>query len=194
MNWNGYFGYYCDEGVRRAYKDKVGNVAEINLMLTAMLRYAGLDANPVLVSTRSHGIPLFPTREGFNYVISAVSMDEGYVLLDGTAKFSVPGMLPPRAHNWNGRLIKKEGASEEISLTPRAMSKEMISVTYKLTKTVLPKERSANNLPIIMHCLSDRNILRSMRNSISRISKTNTAAWRSPNIPYRTRRIFPSPL
>ncbi|SFW67490.1 protein of unknown function [Sinomicrobium oceani] len=134
MNWNGYFGYYCDEGVRRAYKDKVGNVAEINLMLTAMLRYAGLDANPVLVSTRSHGIPLFPTREGFNYVISAVSMDEGYVLLDGTAKFSVPGMLPPRAHNWNGRLIKKEGASEEISLTPRAMSKEMISVTYKLTE------------------------------------------------------------
>jgi hypothetical protein len=56
----------------KAYKDKTGNVAEINLMLTAMLRYAGLNANPVLVSTRSNGIAMFPNRTAFNYVIAAV--------------------------------------------------------------------------------------------------------------------------
>jgi hypothetical protein len=56
--WNNY-GYSCD-GVKTAYKKiKLGNVAS-NLMLTAMLRYAGLTANPVLVSTRSNGIALFP--------------------------------------------------------------------------------------------------------------------------------------
>jgi hypothetical protein len=59
--WNDYYGYSCNEGVKKAYKDKTGNVAEINLMLTAMLRYAGLNANPVLVSTRSNGI-MFPNR------------------------------------------------------------------------------------------------------------------------------------
>ena len=58
--------------MRKAYKDKTGNVAEINLMLTAMLRYAGINANPVLVSTRSNGIALFPNRTAFNYVIAAV--------------------------------------------------------------------------------------------------------------------------
>lgn len=55
--------------MRKAYKDKTGNIADINLMLTAMLRSAGLTANPVLVSTRSNGIALFPNRNAFNYVI-----------------------------------------------------------------------------------------------------------------------------
>lgn len=133
MNWNGYFGYYCDDGVRKAYKEKVGNVAEINLMLTAMLRHAGLDANPVLVSTRSNGIPLFPTREGFNYVVSAVTHEDGHILMDATDKFSTPGILPSRTHNWNGRLIKKDGTSEEISLSPREVSKEYVSVNYTIS-------------------------------------------------------------
>jgi hypothetical protein len=59
VKWNEFRGYSCNEGVKRAYKDKVGNSAEINLMLTAMLRYAGLNSNPVLVSTRDNGITFF---------------------------------------------------------------------------------------------------------------------------------------
>ena len=60
VKWNNYKGYSCNDGVRKAYKDKTGNTAEINLMLTAMLRYAGMNANPVLLSTRDNGIALFP--------------------------------------------------------------------------------------------------------------------------------------
>jgi ribosomal protein L24 len=41
VKWNENYGYSCDDGVKQAYKDKTGNVAEINLMLTAMLRTAG---------------------------------------------------------------------------------------------------------------------------------------------------------
>jgi hypothetical protein len=67
----------------KAYKDKTGNVAEINLMLTAMLRY-GLNANPVLVSTRSNGIAMFPNRTAFNYVIAAVENGGNYTLLDAS--------------------------------------------------------------------------------------------------------------
>lgn len=52
VHWNGIYGYSCDNGVRKAYKEKTGNIADINLMLTSMLRYAGFTANPVLVSTR----------------------------------------------------------------------------------------------------------------------------------------------
>ena len=61
IKWNGRYNFFCNDGVKSAYKNKTGNVAEINLMLTAMLRYAGFDANPVLVSTRSNGIALFPS-------------------------------------------------------------------------------------------------------------------------------------
>src|SRR5690606_27200670 len=65
MSWNNYTGYYTNEGVKEAYKKGSGNVADINLMLVAMLRKANLNANPVLVSTKDHGMPLFPTRNGF---------------------------------------------------------------------------------------------------------------------------------
>ena len=69
MNWNEFYGYSCDVGVRKAYQDKVGNSAEINLMLTAMLRYAGIDANPVLISTRGNGISLSKLNNSFTLSI-----------------------------------------------------------------------------------------------------------------------------
>lgn len=117
--WNDYYGKYTSQGVRKAYKDGVGNVAEINLMLTSMLRYAGLNANPVLVSTKSHGVFLFPTLDGFNYVISMIEFNDGsYALLDATEPYSTPNGLPTRTLNWNGRKVSKDGRSSWISLTP----------------------------------------------------------------------------
>lgn len=132
MHWNEYTGYSCDTGVKKAYNDKTGNVAEINLMLTAMLRYAGLDANPVLVSTRANKIALFPNRSAFNYVIVAVDINGKRTLLDATSKSAVPGVLPVRAVNWLGRLIRKDGTSESIDLTPQGVSKEVINVSAQL--------------------------------------------------------------
>lgn len=123
VKWNGYYGKYTDDGVRKVYKNQVGNVAEINLMLISMLRYAGLDAFPVLVSTRQNGIPLFPTREGYNYVVCYVKLPEGIILLDATNKYGMPNVLPFRALNWQGRVIAEHGGSELIDLYPKEISK-----------------------------------------------------------------------
>ena len=133
MSWNNYFGYYTDKGVKEAYKEKSGNVADINLILLSMLQEAGLDANPVLISTRSNGIPLFPTMEGFNYVIAAVQMDNGTLLLDASSKYSEPGLLPTRALNWYGRLIKKDETYETIDLSPVTVSKEVTNMMVDLS-------------------------------------------------------------
>lgn len=90
-----------------------------------MLRSAGFDANPVLVSTRNHGVPLFPTLKGFNYVITAVEFSNGsYILLDATELYSLPNVLPTRVLNWKGRLIKKDGSSYFIGLAPKKHSTE----------------------------------------------------------------------
>lgn len=133
VNWNGYSDYGCDNGVKKAYKEKTGNIADINLMLTAMLRFSGLKANPVLVSTRSNGIAMFPNRTAFNYVIAAVETDKGVILLDGSSKFSTPNILPFRALNWMGRLIRKDGTSEEVDLMPNKQSFDNIAINYSVT-------------------------------------------------------------
>lgn len=126
MNWNGYLSYRCDDGVRKAYQEKTGNAAEINLMLTAMLRYAGFVANPVLVSTRDNGISLFPSRTAFNYVIAGIEIDNQVVLLDATDKNTLPNILPIRDLNWFGRMIRKDGSSAEINLMPKINSKDIL--------------------------------------------------------------------
>ncbi len=134
VKWNGYYSKYTNNGVRKAYIDQVGNVAEINLMLTSMLRYAGLNANPVLVSTRNNGVPLFPTREGYNYVISCVEIPDGVILLDATSKYSSPNVLPFRTLNWEGRIIRKSGSSALINLYPKNKSKNTVAMMVNLNE------------------------------------------------------------
>ncbi|WP_248722137.1 DUF3857 domain-containing protein [Seonamhaeicola sp. ML3] len=132
VKWNGYYGFYSED-IKKAYKDHVGNTGDINLMLTAMLRYAGLNANPVLVSTRTHGVPLFPTREGYNYVVSCVKFEDDTVaLLDATDEFSIPNILPLRTLNWQGRIVAENGGSSPINLYPRTKSKDMVFMMLKL--------------------------------------------------------------
>lgn len=133
VKWNGFIGKYTDKGVRKAYKERSGNVADINLMLTAMLRSAGLNANPVLVSTRGNGIPFFPTLDGFDYVVSIVEFSEGgYVLLDATEPFSNLNLLPERALNWKGRKVTQNGFSSWVKLISSKHSIEENNLYVKL--------------------------------------------------------------
>lgn len=132
MNFNENESFYCDEGVKKAYKNKSGNCAEINLMLTSMLRYAGFNANPVLVSTRSNGITYFPSRTAYNYVVVAVEVDSKLILLDATNKNSLPDILPFETLNWFGRLIRKDGTSSEIDLMPKTKSIETTSLIFTI--------------------------------------------------------------
>lgn len=128
MTWNKKYGYYTKIGVEKAYKEKVGNVAEINLMLVAMLKMAGIETSPVLTSTRENGIALFPNRSRFNYVIASAIIDGKKVLLDATDKLSGINLLPIRDLNWIGRGINNDGTSTEIDLMPKTTSKININL------------------------------------------------------------------
>jgi len=129
MNWNGETSYYCEKGVKKAYEDKVGNSAEINLMLVAMLREAQVPAHPILVSTRSNGVALFPNRAAYNYVVAGVEDGKDIILLDATSKNTTPGILPMRALNWEGRMIRNDGSSVKVDLMPDTNSRDVVSIT-----------------------------------------------------------------
>ncbi|MBP1838234.1 DUF3857 domain-containing protein [Formosa algae] len=130
--WNEFYGDYAENGVKKAYKDGTGNVGDINLMLTAMLRYAGLNANPVLISTKSNGIPLYPTRNGFNYIISAIEVPNDVILLDATDRYALPNVLPSRAINWQGRIVREQGSSAWVDLLHPVSEDEKTTLQYKI--------------------------------------------------------------
>jgi hypothetical protein len=132
MNWNEKRGYYVDKGTKKAYEERTGNVAEINFILISMLKEAGIESNPVLVSTLENGIPVFPNRTVFNYVIAAAEIDGQQILLDATSKFTTPNILPLNVLNWSGRLIKEDGTSKEIPMISNTISKNYYNLSAKL--------------------------------------------------------------
>ncbi|MBA4318695.1 MAG: hypothetical protein C0412_09860, partial [Flavobacterium sp.] len=121
-------GYYVDKGVKQAYIDGTGNTAEINFILIAMLNYSGINASPVLLSTLDNGIPIYPNRTIFNYVIAAVEMNGKQILLDASNKNTTQNIIPLYTLNWTGRLIKEDGTSQEIKLVPSFQSRKAINM------------------------------------------------------------------
>ncbi len=132
IKWNDYYGKYPEKGLRKAFKEGSGNIGDINLTLVAVLRELGLNANPVLVSTRSNGVPTFPTRSGFNYVIAVVETAQGKVLLDASEKYSMPNVLPLRTINWNGAIIREDKTIDFVDLSSLTVASQDSNLSYKI--------------------------------------------------------------
>jgi len=137
VKWNDFVGVYSLKGVKKAYKDGVGNVADINLMLTAMLRYVGVDANPILVSTKSNGVPLYPSRQGFNYVVCGVEINNEVLLLDASDKNATVNIMPEKALNWQGRIIREHGSSTWVNLFPKKNSSSTTMISASLSNDLI---------------------------------------------------------
>ncbi|WP_375252126.1 DUF3857 domain-containing protein [Dokdonia donghaensis] len=144
MTWNDYYGVYVDAGVKKAYKDGVGNVADINLMLSSMLRYAGIRCSPVLLSTKNNGIPVFPTRTGFNYVVAGAIVNDNLYLLDGADKSGTPNVLKPELLNWMGRMVKADGSSRLIDLFPSRPATHIGMLTLEVTDDMIISGNAKN--------------------------------------------------
>ncbi|MBN9298071.1 MAG: DUF3857 and transglutaminase domain-containing protein [Filimonas sp.] len=100
-------GKYLSQSLKKVYQAKKGNVADLNLLLTAMLKNRGFYATPVILSTRDNGIALetFPMLARFNYVISRVVINDKEYLLDATQPYNGFGKLPVKCYNGSGRII-----------------------------------------------------------------------------------------
>jgi hypothetical protein len=108
VKYNGNDRIYASGPLRRSYDQHSGTAADVNLLLIALLRDAGVPANPVLLSTRDHGMvnQNFPLLTKFNYVVAHVALPEGKeMLIDATEQLVPCGMLPPRCLSGAGRLI-----------------------------------------------------------------------------------------
>ncbi|TVR40842.1 MAG: DUF3857 domain-containing protein [Bacteroidia bacterium] len=136
IRWNGRRGLYSSGTPRTVLREGAGNTADVNLMLVTILRELGLDANPVISSTRDNGVVIrsFPTMSRLNYVLAAVHLDSGeLMLLDATDRFCPPGMIPRRALNGEGRLIR-ENSAEWVALETSFPSHEKKDYHFSIGK------------------------------------------------------------
>ncbi|HLN95534.1 MAG TPA: transglutaminase domain-containing protein [Flavobacterium sp.] len=160
MNWDGKFQFWTDRKLAEAYSERTGSSGEINLILCAMLRMAGIEANPVLLSTVKNGIAVYPNVTAFNHIIVAADSGGKRWLLDATDKHTVPGILPLRDLNWEGRLVRAYGDSESVNLQPSEVSRTNVNVVAEVladgTVTAKVSARKTDYDALVFRTQTDR--------------------------------------
>lgn len=124
--WDGDYTAFTDKGIKQLIATNSGNSAEINLMLVLLMRSAGLDAEPVLLSTIGRGLltSYSPSIAMLNYVIVLIDFDGKPVLYDATSKMTTPNLIRPAALNYYGFVMTKTDAKQINIFCPEK------SVTY----------------------------------------------------------------
>jgi hypothetical protein len=100
-------GKYLSTGLKSMLKKKSGNVADMNLLLIAMLKHEKIECYPVILSTRGHGItnPVYPIVDRFNYVICNAVIGSQDYLLDATIPDLAFGRLSTECYNGHARVL-----------------------------------------------------------------------------------------
>ena len=113
---------YTSGNLKDVFKKKAGNVAEINLLLVAMLRKAGIDADPLILSTREHGVAnaVYPLISEYNYVIAVVYLGGKVYKLDASQPYNGFGLLPSDLYNGWGHIIN-EAKPIPLNFTPDSL-------------------------------------------------------------------------
>ncbi|MFO7447431.1 MAG: DUF3857 and transglutaminase domain-containing protein [Ignavibacteriaceae bacterium] len=123
--------FYIDEDVDDVLEYKKGSNAEITVLLLSLLEASGIQAYPVILSTRDHGKiqNIYPITTQFNYLMAKVNVGNEYYLLDATSPLRPFDLLPSRVLNVPG-LVVKEGPPEWIGITNsrKNISNSIVSV------------------------------------------------------------------
>ena len=99
---------YVSQPIKQTWQEKkAGCVADINLLLTAICKHEGLDASPVILSSRANGYAHdgYPLLSEYNYVITRVRIDGINYLLDASKPYLGFNQLPELCYNGYARAI-----------------------------------------------------------------------------------------
>ncbi|PZF70879.1 DUF3857 domain-containing protein [Taibaiella soli] len=123
-------GIWSTRDLNDVFVKHTGTPAEINLVMIAMMKAAGLNCDPVILSTRENGkiYDAFPALTGFNHTIGMLVVGSETYYLDASEKYNPFGTLPEQCYNGYARLVNQNGGS--VNLLPEMnKNKGMVVVT-----------------------------------------------------------------
>jgi hypothetical protein len=136
MKWNGNDDWETNDGTSRAWENKTGNSAEVNLILYHLLKQSGVEVYPMVVSTRKNGKidPYYTSLAQFNraVVYAPVDSTRSYVL-DATGKYNVYNEIPDELLNSSGLYIdKSESVFDIVYLTKESPVRQVILISAEI--------------------------------------------------------------
>lgn len=135
-SWDGYQSKYSNKSINQLIKEKKGNAAALNLYLKSLLTEAGIEARPVILSTRNNGKMKvdYPFSSFFNYVIVLVDVDGKQFFVDATEVNLPYDRIPIRCINEKGLIIDELETAEFASLSNNVSSTTMITLGLQLAQ------------------------------------------------------------
>jgi hypothetical protein len=129
-----------DQSLKDIFKAHKGSVAEINLLLTAMLREEGLTADAVILSTTDNGKidPSYPVTENFNYVLVRLKIGDYTYFLDASEPRMGFGYLPEECYNGYARVVSEK--PDSVNLNSDSVSE------FKMVSLSLANSNSGDSL------------------------------------------------
>lgn len=130
--WNKTNSKYASKSPDEFVKDKYGNSADINLFAVGLLNASGIEAYPVLISTRKNGKIRYdyPYHHFFNYVLISANIDGEIILTDATEINSLNNRIPTKCINEKGLVINKDKV-EWVSLQTNIPSEIQTNISIE---------------------------------------------------------------
>lgn len=131
VRWNEDYAMHATEKASKVLKDGTGSNADMNFMLISMLRDAGIDCYPAVMSTRSNGLLSMarPSMNKLNTMIVAIPQGDKYIYMDGSAELGWVNVLPSDLLSNQVRIVKGEDKSTWANLFTHSTEKDVFYIT-----------------------------------------------------------------
>ncbi|MFT3738437.1 MAG: DUF3857 domain-containing protein [Breznakibacter sp.] len=124
FNWDKRYQIVATKSMKNFLAQKTGSSAEINLYAIGMLNAMGINAKPVLISTRNHGkiTSDYPFINAFNHVLIMASINGKYYLADATDPYYPFNILPNECINEKGYVVDPKSSEPWLALNNSKIS------------------------------------------------------------------------
>ena len=139
LNWNNNYRLFPEQDFKKIIESGIASSGEINLVLVKLLQAAGFNANPLIISTKRHGLvtKIYPIYYQFNHVLAQVELNGKDVLMDATTDFRPYNLLAKNDLNPNGYLLhKKESRWVDIPLIKKTRTIVVTDLSFKENKMI----------------------------------------------------------
>ncbi|RJQ64001.1 MAG: DUF3857 domain-containing protein [Stygiobacter sp.] len=108
--WDGEYRVFAANDVDDVMKLSKGSSAEIVFLFLSMLKSAGIESDPVIISTRSNGKikDTYPIISQFNSVLARVKVNSEYMIIDPTDPARPLDLLSPDVLNTTGLVVQED--------------------------------------------------------------------------------------
>ncbi|MEN9838901.1 MAG: hypothetical protein RL177_380 [Bacteroidota bacterium] len=108
--WTETYTFWSTRTISDVIREKNGTSGELTFLLINMLREAGIDTEPVLISTRANGmlLPMYPNPTQLDHAITRVRIAGKTYFLEANSPLLPFGLLSPASLNDRGFLLTEE--------------------------------------------------------------------------------------